>query len=107
MAEAGHEGDARRAWMALDKGRTLYQIPVEIPCDRSFAFPTAEVEYMDKMASHLFGTVPVVKSDLPVARLPSLYVHPAPFPLTNEPFNAQKVATTVMRMRGLGMTLSD
>ena len=32
-----------------------YQVPDELGGDRTFAFPTVEVEYVEKMGMYLFG----------------------------------------------------
>lgn len=54
-----HYFSTRRAWgFYFSEGHVFYQFLDEIPCDGTFVFSEAEVDYVDRMAVYLFGSDP-------------------------------------------------
>lgn len=69
----------RAAWGTYFTQGPAYQIPWEIPSDRMFCFSVSEVEYVDRMARYLFGTLKPSPVDFPLAFVRELYVYPPPW----------------------------
>ena len=56
-----------------------YQLPDEIPSDRTFAYSIEEVEYVDRMATYVFHPDPGGLERFVLAEVAGLYVSPRPY----------------------------
>lgn len=66
MAISSTSPSVLNAWQAYMTHESVYQIPSEIPSDRTFAFSSAEVEYVDRAARLLLGTVDGASFEFPL-----------------------------------------
>ena len=84
-----------------------YQIAEEIRCDRTFPYSVWEVEYVDRMASSLFGAGQKNPSRFVLSEIKSLYVCPRPYLYTKPLAALQKSACTLMRLHSIAVAHLD
>lgn len=105
---AGEPAGAQRAWDAhLDSNKAGYQIPGEIPWDRTFVFSPSEARYVDQAAAYLFGVTVPTKDPVPLIRTPELYVFPLPFRRTRAKMAAVKAEMSITRIFSLATATKD
>ena len=84
-----------------------YQVPDEIPGDWKFAFSPAEVEYVDRMASALFGRAQYDLKPFVLSEISGLYFSPRPFPYSKARVSLQKSASSLMRLHAVAVAHND
>ena len=84
-----------------------YQFPDEIASDRTFAFSPAEVEYVDSMASALFGRAQYDRKPFVLSEISGFYVSPRPFPYSKARVSLQKSASSQMHLHAVAVAHHD
>ena len=86
---------------------SAYQVPDEIPGDRTFAFSPAEAEYVDVMASALFGGFRRGPAPFVLSEIVGLYVSPRPYGYSKARVPLQKSASSLMRLHFVAVAHHD
>ena len=86
---------------------SAYQVPDEIPGDRTFAFSPAEAEYVDVMASALFGGFRRGPAPFALSEIVGLYVSPRPYAYSKARVSLQKSASSLMRLHFVAVAHHD
>lgn len=108
MATEGVEETARDALGLLLERGSVYQVPDELLCDRTFAVSVAEALYIDRAGEFLFNTRPGTPvRAFPLATVPELYTYPTPFAYSRQRVAVTKAAASVMRLTGRAFWPTD
>ena len=86
---------------------SVYQVLNEILGDRTFAFSPAEADYIDGMASALFGRVQRGPGPLVLSSIAVLYVSPRPYAYSKARVSSQKSASSLMRLHEVAVENHD
>ena len=95
------------AWKTFFGRGHAYQVPEEIPCDRTFAFSVEEVAYVDKAARLLFGTIGPVSDVFPLSEIVGLHTHPCPTWYPDTRLELVRATASLMRMTGRSLCPHD
>ena len=106
MARSGTSPSIVTAWEEYFRQGPAFQVPLEIPWERSFVFSYSEVEYVDRAARFLFGTVDPSDTEIPLPSVKSLYTYPVPGSEGLRP-EVTKAVTGLMRLTGRVLWPSD
>ena len=107
--EAGLVDESMSALRRLmaEGGCIPYQIPDAIPVDRTFAYSLAEVEYVDRMATFLFGRDRSGPRRFILSEVAGLYVSPRPYAYAKSLVALQKSASSLMRLHSIAVSPHD
>ena len=107
--EGGHSEEASLALERLlaEGDGVPYQLPDEIPGDRTFAFSVEEVEYVDHMSTYLFLRGPRGPPRFVLPEIMRLYVSPCPRAHPRAPAAFQKSACSMMRIHHISLAPTD
>ena len=84
-----------------------YQLPDEIPSDRTFAYSIEEVEYVDRMATYTFHLNRWCPQWFVLAEVVGLYVSPRPYAYWRTLAALQKSACSLMRLHSIALAPHD
>ena len=93
--------------LTADGVGAAYQIPDAIHSERTFAYSTAEVDYVDQMASYLSDPDRRDPHRFILAAMPGLYVSPRPYAYSRARAALQKSACSLMRLHGVAISPHD
>ena len=106
--EAGLAGKEASSLSLLAEGQgSPYQVPNEVPGDRTFAFSPAEAPYMDGMASALFCRVQRGLGPFVLSVIAGLYVSPRLYAYCKARVSLQKSASSLMRLHSIAVAHHD
>lgn len=106
---AGHNPDLKMgvAWHSYVTQEPAFQVPAEIPCDRTFVFSVNDAKYIDHAARYVFGTTSPGDTPLPLHVVRELYVFPSSASWTSEFADDVKASSSLMRIDGRALGVVD
>lgn len=107
MAASPSALSVEASWGAYMAQGPAFQVPAEVPCDRTFVFSPDEATYVDRASGFLFGAIDPSVKELPLPHVESLYSYPTPGWTNRCRPELIKATMNLMRLRPLALWTDD